>query len=148
MRISRKTDYALRTLLDLALHDKQVVPGAQIASRREIPIKFLEQILLILKGAGIVASRRGKNGGYLLAERPSRITLASVVRLSEGSLSIAPNPRRSTGQRTTADVEASLDEVWAGIDDYIAGRLQQVTLQDMCDRVAEISRQRQTQYVI
>ena len=148
MKISRKTDYALKTVIDLALHDRQVVPGAHIARRQDIPIKFLEQILLILKGAGMVSSRRGKNGGYSLAHRPSNITLASVVRLSEGSLSLAPSPRRSVGQATPDEVESSLQEVWADINDYIADRLQEVTLQDMCHRVVELSREHQMQYVI
>jgi len=148
MKISRKTDYALKTVIDLALHDKQVVPGAHIARRQDIPIKFLEQILLILKGAGVVSSRRGKNGGYSLAQRPSDITLASVVRLSEGGFSLAPSARRPAGQATPGEVESSLQEVWADINDYIAGRLQEVTLQDMCDRVAELSQEQQMQYVI
>jgi len=148
VKISRKTDYALKTVIDLALHDRQVVPGAHIARRQDIPIKFLEQILLILKGAGVVSSRRGKNGGYSLAQRPSNITLASVVRLSEGSVSLTPNPRQSVGQAPSDEVESSLQKVWADINDYIAGRLEEVTLQDMCDRVAELSREQQTQYVI
>ena len=148
MKISRKTDYALKTLLDLALHARQIVPGADIARRQEIPIKFLEQILLALKGAGMVDSRRGKNGGYRLAQPPSNITLASVVSLSEGSLSLVPNARASASQAAAAEVEYPLNEVWADINDYIAGRLQQVTLQDMCDRIAELSGVQDTQYVI
>ncbi len=96
----------------------------------------------------MVASRTGKNGGYSLGQRPSNITLASVVRLSEGSLSLALNARRSVGETPPDEVESSLQEVWADINDYIAGRLQEVTLQDMCNRMAEISRQQRMQYVI
>jgi Rrf2 family protein len=148
MKISRKTDYALKTVLDLALHGQQVVPGPDIARRQDIPLKFLEQILLALKGAGVVTSRRGKNGGYLLTKRPSKITLASVVRLSEGSLSLAPNAGEFLGPATAAEVESPLGEVWADIDDYIAAKLQEVTVQSLCDRVAQRSGVRGIQYVI
>jgi len=148
MKIARKTEYALKTLLDLALHDGQIVPGADIARRHEIPIKFLEQILLVLKGAGMVESRRGKNGGYCLATPPSKVTLASVVSLSEGSLSLVPNSRGPASQPTATQVEYSLNEVWTEINDYLAAKLQQVTLQDLCDRIAELSGAQNTQYVI
>jgi Rrf2 family protein len=148
MKISRKTDYALKTVLDLALHDQQVVPGPDIARRQDIPLKFLEQILLALKGAGVVTSRRGKHGGYLLTKRPSKITLASVVRLSEGSLSLAPNAGEFVGPATAAEVESPLREVWADIDDFIAAKLQEVTIQSLCDRVAERSGVGAIQYVI
>jgi Rrf2 family protein len=148
MKISRKTDYALKTVLDLALHDQQVVPGPDIARRQDIPLKFLEQILLALKGAGVVTSRRGKNGGYLLAKRPSKITLASVVSLSEGSLSLLPNTGGFVGPTTAAEVESPLREVWADIDDYIAAKLEEVTVQSLCDRVAELSGAKGIQYMI
>jgi Rrf2 family protein len=148
MRISRKTDYALKTVLDLALHDQQVVPGPDIAKRQDIPLKFLEQILLALRGAGVVTSRRGKNGGYLLARPPSEITLASVVGLSEGGLSLAPDARGFAGPGGAAEMESPLREVWADIDDYIAAKLQEVTVQSLCDRVAELSGAGSTQYVI
>jgi Rrf2 family protein len=148
MKISRKTDYALKTVLDLALHDRQVVAGPEIARRQDIPIKFLEQILLVLKGAGMVASRRGKKGGYLLTKRPSKITLASVVRLSEGSLSLAPNAGEFIGPVTAAEVESPLREVWADIDDFIAAKLEELTVQSLCDRVEERSGARGIQYVI
>ena len=85
--ISQKSKYALRALLALA----RVAPGetmriAAIAARETIPKKFLEQILLELKRAGLVASRRGKHGGYLLLRRPEEIVFGEVLRLMEGPL--------------------------------------------------------------
>ena len=96
----------------------------------------------------MVESRRGKNGGYCLAKPPSNVTLASVVSLSEGSLSLVPNSRSPAGQSTAAEVQYSLNEVWADINDYIAAKLQKVTLQDLCDRVTELSGVQNTQYII
>nr|WP_298095089.1 Rrf2 family transcriptional regulator [uncultured Shinella sp.] len=83
--ISQKSKYALRALLALA----RVAPGetmriAAIAARETIPKKFLEQILLDLKRAGFVASRRGKHGGYLLLRSPEEIVFGDVLRLMEG----------------------------------------------------------------
>lgn len=83
--ISQKSKYALRALLALA----RISPGetmriAAIAARETIPKKFLEQILLELKRAGFVASRRGKHGGYLLLRSPEEIVFGDVLRLMEG----------------------------------------------------------------
>lgn len=87
MRITYKGDYALKTILDLSLHYKEgPVTIAELASRADIPIKFLEQILLELKRGGFVESRRGKVGGYLLAKPPSRILLGEVIRFIDGSI--------------------------------------------------------------
>ena len=75
------------TVMDLAMYrNTGVIKVADIARRQSIPQKFLEQILLLLKGAGIVTSRRGSKGGYLLTRPASEISLASIVRLTEASL--------------------------------------------------------------
>ena len=87
MRITYKGDYALKTILDLSLHyGNSPVAIHELASRADIPIKFLEQILLELKRGGFVESRRGKVGGYLLAKKPKDITLGDVVRYIDGPL--------------------------------------------------------------
>ncbi len=86
MRITYKADYALKTMLNLAINygtDPVSVPG--LARRLDIPIKFLEQILSELKKGGFVESRRGNVGGYLLSKDPSEITLGEVVRFIVGS---------------------------------------------------------------
>lgn len=87
MRITYKGDYALKALLDLALHSKEGLSTIhEIAKRINAPVKFLEQVLLELKGAGFVESRRGKVGGYLLAKAPGQITLGEVVRFIDGPI--------------------------------------------------------------
>lgn len=85
MHITYKGDYALKAVLDLALHHtKGLVTIHDIAERIDAPIKFLEQVLLDLKRGGFVESRRGKVGGYLLARDPARIKLGDVVRFIDG----------------------------------------------------------------
>jgi Rrf2 family protein len=85
VRITYKGDYALKALLDLALHyDQGLSTIHDIAKRINAPGKFLEQVLLELKNGGFVESRRGKVGGYLLAKAPLQITLGEVLRFIDG----------------------------------------------------------------
>ncbi len=87
MRITYKGDYALKTILDLSVHYSQIPATIHdLAKRADIPVKFLEQILLDLKRGGFVISRRGKIGGYLLARPPSQIKLGEVARFVDGPL--------------------------------------------------------------
>ncbi|MCG2706589.1 MAG: Rrf2 family transcriptional regulator [Candidatus Omnitrophica bacterium] len=85
MRITYKGDYALKTILDLAVHyGDSPVTIHDLARRADIPTKFLEQILLDLKRGGFVESRRGKVGGYLLAKHPAEIKVGNVIRFIDG----------------------------------------------------------------
>ncbi len=87
MVLSSRGKYATRALLDLCLHTEEgPVPIQCIAARQNIPLKYLEQILLSLKHHGFVNSRKGPGGGYLLAKPPQAITLGAVVRAIEGPL--------------------------------------------------------------
>ena len=86
MKISYKSDYALKAVLDLALcyEDRQPVSIHDTARRIDAPVKFLEQIFSGLKSHGVIESRRGSNGGYLLAKPPEKITVGEIIRLIEG----------------------------------------------------------------
>ena len=87
MRINCKGDYALKTILDLALnYGNGVVTISDLAQRAHIPAKFLEQVLLDLKRGGFVESKRGKFGGYFLAQAPSQIKLGEVIRFMNGPI--------------------------------------------------------------
>jgi len=87
MRITYRGDYALKTVLDLAAHYSDTpITIHELAGRADIPIKFLEQILLDLKRGGFVESRRGKIGGYLLAKDPAEIKVGDVIRFIDGPL--------------------------------------------------------------
>ena len=87
MRITYKGDYALKTILDLAEHfGNGPVAINDLSKRLDIPTKFLEQILLDLKRAGFVESKRGKIGGYSLSKSPAQITLGEVTRFIDGPI--------------------------------------------------------------
>ncbi|MBN2243702.1 MAG: Rrf2 family transcriptional regulator [Acidobacteria bacterium] len=86
MKITYKSDYALKAVLDLALcyEGREPVSIHDTARRIDAPVKFLEQIFSGLKAYGIIESRRGSNGGYLLARAPEKITVGEIIRLIEG----------------------------------------------------------------
>jgi Rrf2 family protein len=89
--LSQKTRYALKALLELAaLPPGATLSAAAISSRRTIPVKFLEAILVELKRAGLVRGQRGRSGGYRLARGPDAISFGNVVRLMEGPLALLP----------------------------------------------------------
>ena len=88
--LSFKARYALRALVELARADGEQLTASDLATRADAPRKFLEAILLSLSRAGIVASRRGKFGGYVLARPPESISFAQVIRIIDGPLALAP----------------------------------------------------------
>lgn len=88
--LSFKARYALRALVELARADGEQLTAADLSARADAPRKFLEAILLSLSRAGVVASRRGKFGGYLLARPPESISFAQVIRIIDGPLALAP----------------------------------------------------------
>ena len=89
--LSMKTQYAFKALMYMAQQDKQrPILIAEISDQKTIPLKFLENILLQLKKAGILDSKKGKGGGYLFAKNPTDIKLATVMRLIDGPISLLP----------------------------------------------------------
>ena len=89
--LSKKAQYGLKALSWLAVHfDKGPVLIADIAQEKQIPIKFLENILLSLKKSNIVDSKKGKGGGYYLKKKPKEVSMASVIRIIDGPIAMLP----------------------------------------------------------
>ncbi|MBS1748469.1 MAG: Rrf2 family transcriptional regulator [Bacteroidetes bacterium] len=89
--LSKKTQYAFKALMYMAQVEKEgPILIAEIAQKKNIPIKFLENILLELKNMGVLDSKKGKGGGYFFKERPKNITLASVMRKLDGPIALLP----------------------------------------------------------
>lgn len=90
MRVSTRGDYACRALLSLALHSSEAGPTSvrDIAERTGLPQPYLEQILLALKGAGLVRSKRGVGGGYVLAKAPADIKVSDIISAVDGPITV------------------------------------------------------------
>lgn len=108
MRFSKKTEYALRALFAIARAPRHQVHQIQDLSHREnIPVKFLEQILLSLRNGGILSSKRGVGGGYMLHRSPSEITLGEVLRKLEGNFAPVPCAEVNPAEKCTCPNEAT-----------------------------------------
>ena len=89
--LSKKSQYAFKALTYLAdRYEKGPVLIAEIAKKKKIPLKFLENILLELKKEGVLESKKGKGGGYFLASDPAKIKVASIIRLLDGPIAMLP----------------------------------------------------------
>ena len=130
MRVSAKTDYALRAALELAAApDDKPVKGERIATAQAIPLRFLENILMQLRHAGLVDSRRGAEGGYRLARPATEVTLADVIRAIDGPLAGVSGVRpEALGFNGVAE---PMRDVWIAVRASLRGVLEQVTLADV-----------------
>ena len=131
VRVSAKVDYALRAMLELAAAGG-LVKGEQLATAQGIPQKFLESILIDLRHAELVASRRGVEGGYTLARPADEISLADVIRAVEGPIATVRGVRPD-------DIDydgpaRALASVWIDLRTAMRGVLQDTTLADVVAR--------------
>ena len=136
MKLSTRTRYGVRALVDLALHSGQTpVQLKDIAEREDISEKYLEHIMSLLKGAGFVRSIRGAKGGYLLGKEAKDVSLYEVVTVLEGSL--APAECVSDAQVCERSGSCVTRDVWAEIQDVINGVLESITIEELCRRKRE-----------
>ncbi len=132
MRVSAKVDYALRASIELAVAAPGQVKGERLASAQAIPHKFLENILVDLRHAGLVASQRGAEGGYRLARDPAEITVADVIRAVEGPIASVRGERPDA--ITYEGSAVPLRDVWIDLRTAMRGVLEQTTLADLVER--------------
>ena len=132
MRVSAKVDYALRAVMELASAPPGLVKAEQLASRQEIPVKFLENILLELRRAEIVASQRGAEGGYRLAKPAEDVSVADVIRAVEGPIATVRGARPEEVEYTGAAVP--LRDVWIELRTSMRGVLEETSLADLAAR--------------
>ena len=124
MTASVKGEYALHALFDLATQDGSgPVKIADIARRQKIPQKFLELILSGLKQGGFVESRRGADGGYMLARGADAITVGEVLRNIEGA--------RNSGARSRKRVETPFSDMWTSVDRSVSAVIDHTTFADL-----------------
>lgn len=147
MRISAKGEYAIKAMLDLAMHrERPLVPIQEIAARQAIPQRYLEQVLLALKRADLLTSKRGSTGGYHLSKAPEEITVGAVLRAVEGTE--GGDAAGRGGRRVPADDVGDLAELWREIDAAVSGVIDRLTLEDLKRRAEEQRRTARPMYHI
>ena len=133
VRVSTRGDYASRALLSLALHDDPSRPTSvrDLAQRTGLPQPYLEQILLALKGVGLVRSKRGVGGGYVLARTAESITLAEVVAAVDGPIVAGDFGQPHQDGACDHEGQGVLLGVWADVGSHMREHLASYTLADM-----------------
>ena len=130
MRISAKADYAVRAALELAASPNgEPVKGERLAEAQQIPLQFLEHILLELKHAGLINARRGARGGYWLARPPSEVSVADVIRAVEGPL--ANIHEHAPEELHYGGPAERLRDVWVAVRAGLRAVLENVSLADV-----------------
>ena len=138
MKFSKKSEYGLRALIELTgQYGKALLQRNEIAQRQKIPVEFLEQILLTLKNAGLLSSRRGVGGGYALIKSPNDISLGQVIRALDGPLAPINCVSKTAYQKCRDCPYAKLEEhacpiqhVMMNVRNAIADILDNYTLSD------------------
>src|SRR3954447_17666413 len=135
MWISKRTDYATRAVLALALADvRRPMKLGELARRTAVPQSVLEQIMPTMRSAGIVRSERGVHGGYRLNRPPEEITLERVVRLFQGQLAPIGCATRSHPEPCAVSVGCSMLLVWEAVRDATIAALSETTFADLAAR--------------
>ncbi|GAA4523371.1 MULTISPECIES: RrF2 family transcriptional regulator [Nonomuraea] len=142
MRLSARVDYALRAAAELAAAGAGPTTVGELAKEQDMPPKYLENILLQMRRAGLVRGQRGPEGGYVLARPPADISLADVIRAVDGPLANVRGERpEHVGYRGPAE---SLQQVWIALRATERGILEEVTLEHVAsgrlpDRVSQLA---------
>jgi Rrf2 family protein len=145
LRISAKGEYAAKAVLYLSLRHPHVVTIQEVAASHRIPVKYLEHILLSLKKAGVLESRRGVKGGYRLARPPEKVSVGEVLRVVDGKFA-----KSSCGEASVRDGYAcpeiercGLKQVWTDVEQAIENILFRTTFDDLRKRtLAGVARSR------
>ena len=135
MKVSTRGDYASRALLSLTLHADGQTPRSvrEIADKTGLPQPYLEQILLALKGAGIVRSRRGVGGGYVLARDSASILLSQIVAAVDGPIVAGDFTDPHTDGACDHEGQCVLLSIWASAGSHMRRYLDSFTLEDIAD---------------
>lgn len=135
MKLTVKSEYACLAMIVLAQQydSGALITIADISKQKEIPKKYLEQILLTLKRAGYVKSRKGSEGGYMLAKKPEEINIAEIIRLMDGALAPVESVSTYFYGHTPIEKCPKLLGVFKSIRDYISEKLENITLKDLTE---------------
>ena len=145
VKFSKKSEYGLRALIELTKNYGHPITRQQIGQRQNVPVVFLEQILLRLKHAGLVASTRGVQGGYALIKLPSKVTLGHVIRILDGPLAPIGCVSKTAYQKCVdcpyaKKAHCPLQHVMGGVRNAIADILDNYSLEDFTSGMNESRR--------
>ena len=127
MNISKKAEYAMRAVITIARHtNNNPLQISEISKKESIPIKFLEQILLTLKNNGILNSKRGANGGYLLAKSKDDISIGMILNIVDG-------PFDPVGIHSNNHLSAGLEKCFGQMIEIVNRHLNQFTIKDILE---------------
>ena len=144
MRLSTRGEYASRAMLELSLrYEDGPLHSREISKAQQIPPRFLEQILLLLKRAGYLKSRKGQKGGYVLAKPPSEINVAEVIRVMDGPLAPIDCVSVMAHQACPMEKTCGLRWLWKDVRDAIAGILERTTFADLVEKSGRSKRARE-----
>ena len=136
MKITYKSDYALKAVLDLALcyEGREPVSIHDTAKRIDAPVKFLEQIFSGLKAHGVIESRRGSNGGYLLAKPPEKITIGDIIAAAQGPIVPVRCLAEDEAQAKDCEILSSCitRHVWKETQKLLVDYYDSVSIADLC----------------
>ena len=136
MKLSTRTRYGLRAIIELAEnYGRDPLQIRVIAKKQEISAKYLEQLMAILKSAGLVRSIRGSKGGYILAKAPNQIKLNDVFNCLEGPVTTVECIESEDYCARVTDCVAR--QIWMQVQEAITNVLQSITLQDLVDRAKD-----------
>jgi Rrf2 family protein len=133
MKLSTRTRYGMRAIIELAENNRKgPLQLRVIAQRQDISAKYLEQLMVVLKSAGLVRSIRGAKGGYVLAKTPKQIKLSDVFNCLEGTVTTVQCVENEDYCRRSPDCAAR--KVWIQVQEAIDGVLNSITLHDVVDK--------------
>ncbi len=137
MKLSTRGRYGTRLMVDLAQrHADGPIPLAEIAKRQDLSAKYLEQLIILLKGAGLVRSTRGRRGGYTLARNPEEINLGEIIETLEGRLAIVDCV--ADPELCDRSPECPTRGIWVGMTDILKKQLFSLNLQDVVQKSAPV----------
>ncbi len=149
MKVSLRATYGIIAAVDLALHDgDQPVCAKAIAQRQGIPARFLEQVLHAMKKAGVVASQRGAQGGYVLSRKPSEVSIADILDALDGPLWATDGAKRKRASGRGVKRDALLEHIWDRVKEAELGVLSEVTVEELAERQRALEEQQALMYHI
>jgi Rrf2 family cysteine metabolism transcriptional repressor len=133
MRLSTRSEYACLALIDLTEHyNRGLIKIRDICQRKDIPQKYLEQILLTLKRGAFLRSKRGVDGGYRLAIPPNKISIAQIIRLMDGPIAPVDSVSRYFFDHSPIEKSKELQKLFKEIRDTVSAKLENTTFADLC----------------